>query len=148
MGKNFTLRILNWSSGRILLRRLAPRKKVTQRIFSWTSKCIFFQRVWRNFNPSVQLWLWNKTSVGHRRDETVLQCDVKNLVRFLSYDQKTSLTCAQNARELKNREREFHFSCRDPLLHGTKNFCPISNVPIEFSAQKPSGDSFLRLKKE
>ncbi len=31
-------------------------------------------------------------------------------------------------------EGEFDFSCRDPCLPHTKNFCPILNVSVEFSA--------------
>ncbi len=37
--------------------------------------------------------------------------------------------------ETHNRDREFNFSCRDPRLHRTKNFCP--NFERLYRIQRP-----------
>ncbi len=49
---------------------------------------------------------------------------------------KTSLTCAQNARELKPREREFDFSCEDPCLPHVPRIFVQFWMPLLNSAQR------------
>ncbi len=45
------------------------------------------------------------------------------------------------------REREFHFSCRDPRLHRTKNFFPILNLYRIQRPRKPLETRFCDLKR-